>query len=64
MHPRLLFVFFLLPLSTPVFGQDRLVKIATLTSSLSSSILPQSIGQYLLRLLYAKKVLTKYLQKR
>ena len=40
----LLFVFFL-GLSTALFSQERPVKIATLSSSLGSSIFPQSIGQ-------------------
>ena len=45
MHPRLLFVFFLLCLCTAVFAQERPVKIATLSSSLGTSLYPQSIGQ-------------------
>jgi hypothetical protein len=45
MHPRLLFVSFLLGLSTTVFAQERPVKIATISSSLGSSLYPQSIGQ-------------------
>ena len=45
MHPRLLFFSFLLCLSTAVFSQERPVKIATLSSSLGTSLYPQSIGQ-------------------
>jgi hypothetical protein len=45
MHPRLLYLFFLLGLSTAVFAQERPVKIATISSSLGSSRFPQSIGQ-------------------
>jgi hypothetical protein len=45
MHPRLLFVSFLLCLSTAVFAQTTGVKRATFSSSVGSSKYPQSIGQ-------------------
>ena len=45
MPTRILLLSFLLCLSTAVFSQERPVKIATLSSSLGTSLYPQSIGQ-------------------
>jgi len=45
MPTRILILSFLLGLSTAVFAQDRPVKIATFSSSLGSSLYPQSVGQ-------------------
>ena len=45
MHPRILFLSFLLCLSTAVLSQTTGVKRATFSSSVGSSKYPQSIGQ-------------------
>lgn len=45
MHPRFLLFSYFLCLSMAAFSQERPVKIATLSSSLGSSLYPQSIGQ-------------------